>query len=211
MNYLSPEIPWENIKAVGFDMDGTLYDEFDFIHQVYQPIAELFSNSNYDDASITKIMLRKWIEKGSSYPYIFSETLHETGWDVGFHKKKIEDSLSIYRNYKPSISLSGRTQFLLEELKDKYELFLVSDGSSTLQWSKIRALQLEKYFDKKNIFISGDYGIEAQKPGLASLEHIAVFSKNINKNQIVFIGDRNNDKSYANNAGMYYINISRVI
>ena len=47
MKYLCNEIPWERIKAVGFDMDGTIYDEYDFIYQVYQSIANTFSNSNH--------------------------------------------------------------------------------------------------------------------------------------------------------------------
>ena len=209
MKYLCNEIPWEDIKAIGFDMDGTLYDEFDFIIQVYEPIASLFYNSISDINTIKNSMLLKWLEKGSSYPFIFSEIAVETGLESDLHEKKIKEALLIYRNFIPTLFLTERIKFLLEELKGKYELFLVSDGSSTLQWNKIKALNLENYFDKQNIFVSGDHGKRAEKPGLMSLNHLAVFNKSFEKNEVVFIGDRSNDEGYAKNAGFYFIDINK--
>lgn len=208
MKYLCPEIPWGNIKTIGFDMDGTLYDEFDFIHRVYNSIAEIFSNSDYDTNTIKKIMLSKWLEKGSSYPFIFSEIAMETGLESSLHEKKIKEALVIFRNFMPTLFSSERIKFLLEELKGKYELFLVSDGSSTLQWNKIKALGLENYFNKQNIFVSGDHSKEAEKPGLMSLNHLTVFKKDFKRNEVVFIGDRVIDEDYAKNAGFYYVNIN---
>lgn len=210
MKYLCSEIPWENIKTVGFDMDGTLYDEFDFICQVYHPIAKIFSNLDYDADIIMKTMLLKWLDKGSSYPFIFSETLKETGFEIDRHEKLIKEALLIFRNFNPVLLLSKRIKLLLEELKERYELFLVSDGSSALQWNKIISLGLENYFDKQNIFISGDYGTGTEKPSLASLKHLTVFNKNLKNNEIVFIGDRIVDENFAKNAGFYFININSV-
>ena len=69
---LSPlfkNVNWNHITSVGFDMDGTLYDEFDFIKQVYSEInKQLILND-----SILSFMTERWLEKGSSYPLIFSE------------------------------------------------------------------------------------------------------------------------------------------
>jgi len=189
-------------------MDGTLYDEFDFICQVYKPIAKIFSNSNDDVNKTVKSMLLNWMEKGSSYPFIFSETLEKSGIEIGFHEKKIEEALSIFRNFEPDLILSERMKLVLGELKKKYELFLVSDGSSKLQWNKIKALQLENYFSKENIFISGDYGKGAGKQELVSLNHLEVFKKNIKRSEVVFIGDRMIDENYARNAGFLFVNIN---
>jgi len=209
MKYLCNEIPWENIKAVGFDMDGTLYDEFDFIVQVYNPIAKLFSYSDDTINSIKHSMLLKWLDKGSSYPFIFSEILFESGFESDLHEKKIKEALLIFRNFIPALFLSERIKFSLEEFKGKYELFLVSDGSSPLQWNKIKSLGLEKYFDKHNIFVSGDHGKGADKPSLMSLDHLAVFNRNFKKNEVVFIGDRSNDEGYAKNAGFHFIDVNK--
>lgn len=211
MKCLYPEIPWNTIKAVGFDMDGTLYDEFDFIYQVYSPISKLFSNEKNEANTILNIMLQKWLEKGSSYPFIFSETLKETGWNDKTHKPKIDEALTLFRNFQPVLNLQLRIKYILRTFKNLYELFLVSDGSSTLQWNKIRALELEDYFTKQNIFVSGDYGKEAEKPGLMSLDCLVVFTKGYKNDEIVFVGDRAIDREYAKNAGFHYIDIADII
>lgn len=211
MKYIQANIPWESIKAVGFDMDGTLYDEFDFIYQVYTPIATTFSNPQYNSPEIHKMMLLKWLEKGSSYPHIFSETTDIIGWDNESKKNKISDALTIFRNYEPIINVRNRIKFILELFKDKYELFVVSDGSSKLQWNKVKALQLTNYFAMDNIFISGDYGTQASKPNLIALNHLAIFKTPFNANEVVFIGDRTVDSEFAKNAGFYYIDIKEIL
>jgi putative hydrolase of the HAD superfamily len=210
MKYLCNEIPWERIKAVGFDMDGTIYDEYDFIYQVYQSIANTFSNSNHSSTSILKSMLKKWLEEGSSYPYIFSEIAVSTGCLQSEQEKKIHEALMLFRNFKPELQISQRIRFLLEDLKEKYELFLVSDGSSALQWNKIKALNLENYFNKQNIFVSGDFGKGAEKPNLMSLDFLKVFKKELQRDEVVFVGDRFADENYSKNAGFNFINIDSV-
>lgn len=191
-------------------MDGTLYDEFDFIHQVYTPISKLFSGANHNSDSILKNMLERWLEKGSSYPFIFSETASSAGLPADTAEAKIKEALIIFRNYNPSLQLTPRIKFILDTLKNKVELFLVSDGSATLQWNKVKALGIEEYFTRNNIFISGDHGKNAEKPELLSLEHLNVFKKGIKPNEIVFIGDRHVDENYAKNAGFYYIDQSQL-
>ena len=47
MKYLSKQIKWEEIRAIGFDLDGTLYDEFDFIKgslEALSILSQLFNN-----------------------------------------------------------------------------------------------------------------------------------------------------------------------
>ncbi|HSH65695.1 MAG TPA: HAD family hydrolase [Bacteroidia bacterium] len=209
MKFLYPDIPWNTIKIVGFDVDGTLYDEFEFITQVYQPIAEkIASLSSNEMEEVKNVMLRKWLEKGSSYPFIFSETLVEMHVEENVQEELIEQALRIFRAFVPVISLSERMKWILTELKENYELFIVSDGSSQLQWNKIKSLKLENYVHKENIFISGDHGRDTEKPGLTSLRMLPVFSKEYHAQEVVFFGDRLKDKQYAKNAGFYFIDIN---
>lgn len=208
MKYLHPEIPWGEIKAIGFDMDGTLYDEFEFIHPVYDSIAALFQEqSNSSKADISTFMLSRWLEKGSSYPYIYEETLEKLNISGDLRKSLIEEALKLFRNFKPDIKLSARMCFLLEELKKNYALFVVSDGSTTLQWNKVESLNLEKYFEKKHIFISGDHGKDMGKPGIGSKKYLENFFKNIMDDEIVYIGDRSVDQQYAENAGFHFLSV----
>ncbi len=37
----------ENHTAVGFDLDGTIYDEFDFINQFYKSLCETLDLVSY--------------------------------------------------------------------------------------------------------------------------------------------------------------------
>ncbi len=207
MKSLFPDIPWKDITTVGFDMDGTLYDEFDFIYQVYHKIAKTFSQKNNEE-EIFQFMLLRWLEKGSSYPFIFKETLETFKIKEGLHKKYIEVALSIFRNFKPKLTLTNRKKIILKELKKEYNLFIVSNGSSVLQWNKVKALKLEKYVDKKNIVISGDFGKNYEKPNLKSIEMIPILRNNKIKKNVVFIGDRDTDERFAAKAGFHFIKIN---
>lgn len=210
MNYLYPEIPWNKIKVVGFDLDGTLYDEFEFISQVYHAIAKKFGKGKKEKA-IFNFMLSRWLEKGSSYPFIFDETLEKLKVNRKLREEYINIALSTFRNFKPKITLSERKRFVLSELKKKYKLFLLSNGSTVLQWNKIGALKLENYFDKKNICVSGDYGKDFEKPALLSLGTISVLKNKVKGSEVVYIGDRDVDEKFAANAGFHYLMIQNKI
>ena len=49
---LFPRINWDAVRIVGFDMDGTLYDEADFISQVYCDIAKLLAETGHAEPEI---------------------------------------------------------------------------------------------------------------------------------------------------------------
>ena len=72
LNALFPEIPWEQIKCVGFDLDGTLYDEFDFIRQVYPTVLQESEHLIESSTQSLVYMLKQKKKKGSSYNRILS-------------------------------------------------------------------------------------------------------------------------------------------
>ena len=106
LNVLCPNFDCRNIKYVGFDLDGTLYDEFDFIYQVYSKIVKANASLLGDNMSALNWMKERWLEKGSSYNLIFDEAYERFG--VGGRKKAffIEKSVEIFRNFKPDLKLS---------------------------------------------------------------------------------------------------------
>lgn len=201
----------DSSEIVGFDMDGTLYDEFDFIRQVYVPIAAVLGDDNNSSLeSRLQFMLNRWSEKGSSYPLIFEETLERENVPKEFWPEKISTSLKVFRTFVPTLNLSASMQQILEYCNTDKELFLVSDGSSVLQWNKFNALGLNRYFRTENVFISGDHGIATQKPSLASLNAVNVLKKKTEKDRVVFIGDRVQDEIYAKDAGFKFIHIKKL-
>ncbi|PHR70030.1 MAG: hypothetical protein COA66_13650 [Arcobacter sp.] len=203
MNPFFSNIPTDNIKYVGFDMDGTLYDEFEFIIQVYTEISSLFIESD----KCLSFMLQRWLQKGSSYNLIFDET-----FDIFKLKNKqikcdfINLALNIFRNYSPKLILPNRSKCILTFLKEEYTLFLISDGNEKLQREKYFSLNLDKYFDISNVCFTGKYSSDSHKPNIESLNYL-----NIIPEQAVFIGDRICDEEFATNAKMKFKKVYNMI
>jgi FMN phosphatase YigB (HAD superfamily) len=200
-------VNWDNIKAIGFDLDGTLYDEFEFIVQVYRPIAEhLALVCGTEIEEVYNRILYRWLEKGSSYNRIFDEVLSDYGVQEECRKSTISDCLSIYRNHVPKLVLPERMRTILNYCFKKYEMFVVTDGSLCLQKNKFEALGLESWFQDKNVLISGRYGSSFQKPSINILQELELVDR-IKPDKIIFFGDREIDEKFANNAGFNFVKL----
>jgi FMN phosphatase YigB (HAD superfamily) len=199
-------IDWESVAVVGFDMDGTLYDEADFIVQVYQPIAELVAAAGRRDVQAThQWLFRRWLEKGSSYPHIFAEALEREGVAAAAASDVIARCVAAYRQFAPALRLSARVTAILDAFAESFALFLVSDGSLGLQSRKFAALGLERWFARGNVAISGAYGPEYSKPSTRMLEAIDLAAAARTPQRVVFFGDRACDAGFAANAGFHFV------
>ena len=208
---LYPEIDWNSVEIIGFDMDGTLYDEFDFISQVYKPIAERLSALGKDTVpAIYSRLLDRWLEKGSSYRYIFSEVLQSYDLDEPRREIIINELLDIFKNFIPQLALSSRVQYLLDFFNTNFELFLVTDGDKVLQAAKFSSLGLEKWFAPENVWISGSSEPEYQKPSKRIAEKIHILTPHSQAQQIVFFGDREIDRAFALTMGYQYVQVHRL-
>lgn len=209
---LFPHIDWDIIKVVGFDLDGTLYDETEFIAQVYRPISELIGTACCTSSSqIHSAMLRRWIEMGSSYNNIFSEILtsHDIYGTAANHI--IAECLALFRNFRPALTLPARVSSLLELMNESFDFFLASDGSVQLQMNKFRALGLECWFNPDNVAISGRNGPGFEKPSVKMLREIAVLQTGLDPRSIVYFGDREIDRMFAEAAGFQSVTVSCLI
>ena len=207
MKYMYPQIDWDSIRIVGFDMDGTLYDERDFIEQVYVPISEYLANiCKGNTREIYKKMLDRWTEKGSSYPYIFSEILEEYNVQESGDNRIVAQCLTLFRSFNPNLTLSREVTLILEEFYRKYRLFLITDGHEELQAKKLLSMGLNNFFDSANIGISGVYGKGYQKPSTQIIRAIQVLDS-VNAEQVVFFGDRHVDEQFAKSAGFHFIKV----
>ena len=187
-------------------MDGTLYDEFEFIVQVYKPIAERLAGVCGDNRQVIySWMIERWLEKGSSYRYIFSEVLQQYEVEEAQRDSIIIELLDIFRNFKPQLVLSKRVQFLLDFFKSTFELFLVTDGGITLQTAKFKSLGLEKWFAPENVWISGTSGPRYQKPSQHIAEKIKILSPALQPQHVVFFGDREIDRTFALNLKYQFV------
>lgn len=190
-------------EVVGFDLDGTLYDEFDFISQCYDVISShLKKYSSTDKSIIFDFMKNKWLEKGSSYPHIFEETI-KLFCEPNKDKNLIDDSLFIYRTFKPNLKLSVRVEYFLKKLSKTHLIFIVTDGNKILQRNKIESLKLKKYFNEDHIYVLGDYGSNYYKPNTKIIDKMK-FMTNHREDKVLFLGDRQADRQFAINCNFNF-------
>lgn len=168
-------------KVIVFDMDDTLYDEFDFVKSGFKAVS-LFLEDQY---SIQQYDSYQWMwnrlqhrGRGS----IFDDLLKEYGL---FKKTLAKKCVSIYRLHKPNIKLPSESVKVLKQLEN-YPLYLVTDGNKIVQSNKVQALQLDDYMDK--CFITYRHGLKHSKPSPYCFQLIAKREK-VEPEHIVYIGD----------------------
>lgn len=198
------DIDWDYYHIIGFDMDGTLYKEKIFIMQAYKEISSYLAKQSCKKADeIYEWMFNRWVLKGSSYPFIFSETLEE--FHIVNENEKIEKCLDIYRNIQPNLALQQNIVDLLNRLSAQKRLFLVTDGHFVLQKRKFESLQLNRWFKKNDVIFTGELGSHYYKPNVASTKYIDCLKNN--GNPVLYFGDREIDDQYSRNAGFDFVKV----
>ena len=104
--------------------------------------------------------------------------------------------------------MSNITKSILELGKESnVKLGIITNGPSAHQWSKIKALGVERWINKDNIVVSGDYDIN--KPDVRIFE-IMQEKLQLPNDSLYYVGDSlENDIVGANNAGWKAIWINR--
>lgn len=206
---LYPRVDWGSVRIVGCDMDGTLYDEADFIAQVYRPIADILASvARVDPKGLYSWMFLRWLEKGSCYPKIFSEAIAGCGLSGNDADKVVARCLQVFRNHEPQLSLAPRVQAILDALQTEHPMFLISDGSAGLQKRKFESLGLAHWFAPSDVGISGCYGPEFCKPDTRILGKVKVLEAVCAPSQVLFFGDRGVDAQFASNAGFQFVHVA---
>lgn len=190
-------------------MDGTLYDEFDFICQVYHPISQYVAEiSNADPDNVYKRMCRLWLEYGSSKADLFQLFFKEFG--VEPVQENIRNCIYLFRNSDFNLALPNRVENILEFLKQNdINMFLLTDGNSVLQRRKFFSLGLDRYFEGSKIFISGDYGRDYQKPNVKINDILNEKFEDLSG--VIFFGDRDVDEEYAARSGFSFQRVNCMI
>ena len=113
-----------------------------------------------------------------------------------------------FDDFEPELKLSSRTSTILDSLKDRYKLFLVTDGNSELQRRKFVSLGLDTWFSRKNCIFTGDYGKSSYKPSVNAMEQ---FFLNCSPSNCLFFGDRDIDQEFSKVAGMSFARVQNMI
>lgn len=205
---LYPRVDWDRVRVVGFDMDGTLYDEAEFIAQVYRPVSAIIARAAGVPAdTVYPALVQRWHEVGSSYNRIFGEALVARGVDGPAAEAAIGECLAAFRGFTPALSLPAQVPAILDSMREQYPLFLVSDGSAALQRRKFAALGLNRWFEPGNVGFCATLGAGFDKPDTRILADIQTLRGQPVPGGVVFFGDRDTDERFAANAGFQFVRV----
>lgn len=182
-------------KNIYFDLDRTLWDfdnnakeTFKDIYEKYQ-LEKVFKNFDNFYNTYVKHNERLWkvyrdgkIRKSVLAYKRFELTLNEFGVnDIELAKKIGQDYIEISPTKK---RLFPGTYEVLDYLKNKYNLYIITNGFNEVQFTKLKNSNLDTYF--KKVFTSENAG--AQKPNPKIFEH-ALKTVNARKKESIMIGD----------------------
>ncbi|MFA7412442.1 MAG: HAD-IA family hydrolase [Tissierellaceae bacterium] len=191
------------IKAVVFDLDDTLYNERDFVYNGFLEVSKYISTKYFlDIREIYNEIIEIFLENGRGR--IFNILCKRYPFN-----ESIDNLVNIYRDTLPDIRLYDDALEILKRLKRNYFLGIITDGKNTVQWNKIKALNVEKYMDK--IIVTDDLGKDYWKPSERPYLDILDQFK-VKPSECIYIGDNpHKDFISAKKIGIITIRIVRVI
>lgn len=186
------------IKAVLFDLDGTLLNRDDsvkgFIDNQYERLNKWIGHIPKDKYITRFIELdqRGYVWKDKVYQQLTEEfNISEMTWE-----ELLQDYISEFRFH--CVPFDNLIQ-MLEDLKSKNVLLgMITNGYGQFQMDNIKALGIENYFDV--ILVSEWEGIKKPDPEIFKR---ALDQLNLLPKQSVFVGDHpENDVKASQNIGM---------
>ena len=177
-------------KYLLFDVDGTLLDfnkaeEQALINtfQKYNIVLTEQMNQRYEQINkqLWKDFENGLIDKKTIVYTRFVQLFQEFGID--------EDGIAFEDDYQDALGegyfLLPHARDILEKLYQKYPLYVVTNGVSKTQYSRLKGTRIDQYF--QDIFISEDIGY--QKPTREYFDYCFKKMKNIDLDQTLIIGD----------------------
>jgi putative hydrolase of the HAD superfamily len=190
------------LKTVIFDLDNTLYDQSDYCFGAFGYIAGFIEKETGIISEKTlNFMKMLYIDKGPLYKHLFDDLISS------FKIKKIRKKALIdkFHGYEPSLHLEETVVELLDNLKVKYLLGLVTNGEGGMQRRKVKSLGLDHWMDA--IVYTDDYGIKYAKPHELGYKVICK-TLGIEPLEVVYVGDNPHcDFQGANHVGITTIRV----
>ena len=147
----------QELKAIVFDLDDTLYSEKEYVRSGFRAIADTLPQIN----QMEEKLWRAFEQKKSAIDEVMSAE--------GIYTDELKQKcLSVYRFHLPNIHLYDGAKELLQQFRaDGYKLGIITDGRPEGQRAKIQALGLEELVDC--IIVTDELGgVEYRKPNKAA-------------------------------------------
>lgn len=177
-------------KIILIDLDNTLIDFNECArHSIINAFSELgftYTDKVFETFITENVKIWKRLEKGE----ITKPQLRADRWNIILGKLGIDFDGTVLEEMfengvaKGAYAVDGAYE-LLDHLKDKYKLYIVSNGFRFVQESRLKIGNFEKYFC--DVFVSEDIGIP--KPAKEFFDYCFEKLGNPHKNDTILIGD----------------------
>ena len=161
------------IRAVGFDLDNTLYDQRQHVFAFFaEAAAWLGGETGLEPSALEGTFQEAWNTLGPSHPKLMDTVLARHGI---LNPKRVQMLVRMYHHCGGSISmhLYDGVKPLLERLRGRFPLFLITDGNAAMQRRKVSKLGIGPLFSV--VVLTAEKGIGMSKPHpapfLSALEH----------------------------------------
>jgi putative hydrolase of the HAD superfamily len=192
------------IGCIAFDMDDTLYDELDYYRSGLAAVASAIARDNALNERVVFETLWAVFMEGN-HKATFNETLDKLA--ISYNSDYISKLVDVLRLHSPKISLPADSRAVLEELKGHCKLALITDGFLPAQKLKVRALDIEKYFDV--LLFTEEWGREFWKPSAFAFEKL-LKEMALRPEQCIYVGDNpTKDFMAPNKLGFKTVQITR--
>lgn len=157
----------DDVEAVIFDLDDTLYSEKEYVRSGFRKIALWLGKPEFEE--------RLWtvFQHGGK---ALDEVLEE--------KDRVE-ALQIYRFQHPDIHLYSGVKEMLQRIRQENKVGIITDGRPEGQRAKLKALGL----DVDKVIVTDELGgVEYRKPCAVAFEKMQQVM-NVSFDKMVYIGD----------------------
>lgn len=195
------------LKAVGFDLDDTIYLHEQFEFQAYKKISRLVSNKYKIEELLYFNVLKKLFNKKVMINTFDKAMIEVYGrlpkeWEE-FVKSNI---LITYRNFKTKLQPNKKVLNLLIFFKNiGLVTVLITNGNSNIQNNKINSLGIRNDFNK--IYISDDYGKKSRKPSLKMFE-MFIDDFDLKPEECIYIGDNFKTDGICEKIGIKFLHFN---
>ena len=172
----------QRIQAIVFDLDDTLYAERDYVRSGYHAVAcHLRERLGRSDAFEDWLWARFLAGRSAG-----ALDALNAEFALALTAARIADLVTVYRNHRPDIQPRGGAAELLERLRRRYPLGLLSDGFLPAQQLKLDALGLEGAFDA--VVFTEAMGRDCWKPSPAG--YLAVAERlGVRRDRCAYVAD----------------------
>lgn len=186
------------LKAVIFDLDGTLLDRDASLRMFVDDQYNRFSNSLHH-VSKTKYVTRFIELDNRGYTWkdkVYQELIKEFSMDAHSWEEMLQDYLDNFSKF--AIATPNALEILIWLRERKLKIGLISNGFTTFQIGNFQSLGLEHYFDE--VLISESEGV--RKPDkeifIRALDRL-----NVRASEAIYVGDHPiNDVEASMSAGL---------